>query len=205
VVTWVSEIGDLDSHDHIYAQRYSVNGVTLGAAVQVSTNTGIFRAQTVAPLADGGFVVAWQNNVITGGGSEILFQVFAASGGKLGGETVANTTTVSFQQSPAAVPLADGGFVISWESQFQDGSGYGVYAQRYDYKADAVGSEFRINSYTNSDQAAPSMATLTDGSLVVTWASYYLKLTFVAERPPPLPIAYQERLMAAETSAEYFS
>jgi hypothetical protein len=33
----------------------------------------------------------------------------------------------------------------------------------------------------------------------------HLKLTFVAERPPPPHIAYQELLMAAEASAEYFS
>jgi len=33
----------------------------------------------------------------------------------------------------------------------------------------------------------------------------HLKLTFVAERPPPPHIVYQEVLMAAETSAEYFS
>ncbi len=34
----------------------------------------------------------------------------------------------------------------------------------------------------------------------------YLKLTFVAERlPPPPHIAYQEVLMAAEPSEEYFS
>jgi hypothetical protein len=33
----------------------------------------------------------------------------------------------------------------------------------------------------------------------------HLKLTFIAERPPPPQIAYQELLMAAETSAEYFS
>jgi len=33
----------------------------------------------------------------------------------------------------------------------------------------------------------------------------HLKLNFVAERPPPPPIAYQELLMAAEASAEYFS
>jgi len=37
--------------------------------------------------------------------------------------------------------------------------------------------------------------------------AYFLdvKLSFVAERPPPPHIAYQELLMAAETSAEYFS
>jgi len=32
----------------------------------------------------------------------------------------------------------------------------------------------------------------------------HLKLTFVAERPPPPQMAFQELLMAAETSAEYF-
>jgi hypothetical protein len=33
----------------------------------------------------------------------------------------------------------------------------------------------------------------------------HLKLTFVAERPPPPRVAYQELLMAAEASGEYFS
>jgi hypothetical protein len=33
----------------------------------------------------------------------------------------------------------------------------------------------------------------------------HLKLTFVADRPPPPWVAYQKFLMAAETSAEYFS
>ncbi|MGQ9671880.1 MAG: hypothetical protein ACUVV5_01965 [Candidatus Aminicenantales bacterium] len=33
----------------------------------------------------------------------------------------------------------------------------------------------------------------------------HLKLTFVADKPPPPHPAYQEVLMAAEASAEYFS
>jgi hypothetical protein len=33
----------------------------------------------------------------------------------------------------------------------------------------------------------------------------HLKPTFVAERPPPHYIAYQEVLLAAETSAEYLT
>jgi len=33
----------------------------------------------------------------------------------------------------------------------------------------------------------------------------HLKLTFVTSKPPPSPIAYQEVLMTAETSSEYFS
>lgn len=34
---------------------------------------------------------------------------------------------------------------------------------------------------------------------------HHFKLTFVAERPPPPHLAYQERLMADETAYEYFS
>lgn len=33
----------------------------------------------------------------------------------------------------------------------------------------------------------------------------HLKLTFVAERPPPPHVAYQEILVAAEAGAKYFS
>jgi len=48
------------------------------------------------------------------------------------------------------------------------------------------------------------IAFLTDYS-VVDRIINHLKLTFVASKPPPPHIAYQEFLMAAETSSEYFS
>jgi hypothetical protein len=48
------------------------------------------------------------------------------------------------------------------------------------------------------------IAFLTDYA-VVDRIINHLKLTFVADRPPPPHIAYQEVLMAAEPSAEYIS
>ena len=48
------------------------------------------------------------------------------------------------------------------------------------------------------------IAFLTDFS-VVDRIIHHLKLTFVADKPPPPHIAYQELLMAAESPAEYFS
>ncbi len=48
------------------------------------------------------------------------------------------------------------------------------------------------------------IAFLTDYS-VVDRIIGHLKLTFVAERPPPTHLAYQELLTAAESSAEYLS
>jgi transposase len=48
------------------------------------------------------------------------------------------------------------------------------------------------------------IAFLTDYA-VVDRIINHLKLTFVAERPPPPHIAYQEVLMAAEPGGDYFS
>jgi len=48
------------------------------------------------------------------------------------------------------------------------------------------------------------IAFLTDYSMVDRIINH-LKLTFVAERPPPPHLVYQEFLMAAETPADYFS
>ena len=48
------------------------------------------------------------------------------------------------------------------------------------------------------------IAFLTDFS-VVERIIHHLKLTFVENKPPPPRIAFQEVLMAAEASAEYFS
>ena len=48
------------------------------------------------------------------------------------------------------------------------------------------------------------IAFLTDDA-VVDRIINHLKLSFIAERPPPPQIAFQEVLMAAEASAEYFS
>jgi hypothetical protein len=47
------------------------------------------------------------------------------------------------------------------------------------------------------------IAFLTD-YVVVDRIIHHLKLTFVADKPPPPQIVYQELLMAAEEQGEYF-
>jgi hypothetical protein len=73
------------------------------------------------------------------------------------------------------------------------------------------GAEIRRKVYEVDPMLCPQcggqmkvIAFLTDFS-VVDRIINHLKLTFVADKPPPPQVAYQELLMAAETSAEYFS
>jgi len=89
-----------------------------------------------------------------------------------GSDIAVNTTTTNSQEYASVAKLANGGFVVTWTSNGQDGDGNGVYGQRFDATGAAVGSEFRINTYTTDSQQDCSVAGLSGGGFVVTWSSY---------------------------------
>jgi large repetitive protein len=171
VVSWQSDSQD-GSSSGIYAKIYNAAGVAAGAEFRVNTYTNSDQGSpTVTELTDGGFVVTWQSNGQDGSGYSIYAQRYNAAGVAAGAEFRVNTYTNSNQGSPTITALTDGGFVVTWQSNSQDGSGYGIYAQRYNAAGQAAGSEFRVNTYTNSDQGSPTITALTDGGFVVSWAS----------------------------------
>ena len=88
-----------------------------------------------------------------------------------GYEFMVNTYTSSTQNQPSVAADADGDFVVIWQSDGQDGSGYGIYGQRYNSAGSTVGSEFRVNTYTTANQVAPVVSMAADGDFVVVWQS----------------------------------
>ncbi len=60
--------------------------------------------------------------------------------------------------------------IVVWQSALQDGSGFGVYAQRYNPTGLRVGGEFPVNSTTAGDQALPGVDLDTGGNFAVAWA-----------------------------------
>ncbi|MFN8710512.1 MAG: hypothetical protein ACK50J_27885, partial [Planctomyces sp.] len=67
---------------------------------------------------------------------------------------------------------SDGDFVIAWESEGEDNSGFAINAQRYNAAGTPQGIEFRVNATTLNDQKAPAVAMDSDGDFIVTWQSY---------------------------------
>jgi len=76
----------------------------------------------------------------------------------LGGELQVNTYTNNAQFYSAVAALVGGGYVVTWSSDGQDGSGWGVYGQRYDASGAASGGEFQVNNYTPNHQIYSSVA-----------------------------------------------
>ena len=182
VITWVSDGQDGDGFG-IYAQLFNADGTKDGDELQVNTYTTsnqmtsfpvpstVLVNQSIISLNDGGFVITWFSQGQDGDGDGVYAQRYDADGTAIGGEFQVNTYTTNGQSDPGATALNDGGFVITWMSDGQDGDGDGVYAQRYDADGTAIGGEFQVNTYTTNGQGYQSIAALNDGGFVIAWVS----------------------------------
>ena len=181
VVAWESfgQDGDGNSDDGdgnsegVYARRYDADGTARGGEFQVNTTTENHQQNpSVTALSDGGFVVAWESAGQGRNGDDVYGQRYDAAGETVGDEFRINTHRRNDQTDPSVTALSGGGFVVTWESENQDGGGTGVYGQRYDADGTAQGDEFRVNATVDGNQTNPSVTALTDGGFVVTWASF---------------------------------
>ena len=137
-----------------------------------TTVTSDQESPAIAGLSDGGYVITWESRDQDGDQFGIYAQRYDATGARVGTETHVSTQTANSQLGPAVSGLTGGGYIVIWISRLQDGSGYGIYGQRYDAAGVAAGAETRINSTTASDQYYPASTALSDGGYIVTWASY---------------------------------
>ncbi len=80
-----------------------------------------------------------------------------------------NTYTLDEQSFPCVANLTDGGNIYVWTSEGQDGSGKGIFAQRYNSNNQKQGDEFQINTETFGDQSFPKVTGLKDGGFVAVW------------------------------------
>ena len=116
-------------------------------------------------------MVTWSTLGDDGTSYNIFGQRYDASGTVDGAEFQVNATANDEQWVSTTAGLTDGGFVVTWTSNTQDGDGYGIYGQRYDAAGAAAGAEFQINTYTVGDQQFTDVTELPDGGFVVTWTS----------------------------------
>ena len=159
--------------DGIYLRRFGADGQPLAAESNVNTLPADVTSPAVAAHRDGNFVVAWESLGQDGSAWGIYAQRYDAAGQPRGGEFLVNTFVTGHQMAPTIAAADDGAFVIAWESLEQDGSGWGVYAQRYDSSGQPSGGEFRVNTTTAHDQRAPTLAMDAAGNFVVAWESQH--------------------------------
>lgn len=177
VVVWMSEIFGWPFDADIYARRYAADGTALGGEFRVNTHTALDQGlPSVAALAGGGFVVVWHSQEQDGDGYGVYGQRFAANGARVGSEFAINTTTAEPQWFPVVAGLADGGFVVAWQSGYMwspnDEPQMDLYGQRFAADGSPIGGEFRINAFDERDQTGAVIQPLADGGYLIAWNSF---------------------------------
>ncbi|KAJ3443888.1 insulin-like growth factor binding proteinn-terminal [Anaeramoeba flamelloides] len=173
VISWASYSQDAGSQAGIYAQIFDGPNSKVGTEFQVNTKTDKNQNYpSVSALLNGDqFVVTWESQDQGGGLFGIFAQIFDGPNSKVGSEFQVNTNTDKTQNLPSVASSLNGGtqFVITWQSNHQDGDFYGIYAQIFDGSNSKVGSEFHVNTNTTGNKKYPSVGYLSNTSFVISW------------------------------------
>ncbi|MCK4558682.1 MAG: T9SS type A sorting domain-containing protein [Calditrichia bacterium] len=173
VICWPSSDQD-GIRRGIIAQLFDNNGTKIGNKYQVNTSTEFAQSRPkVCTLSNSDFVICWQSHQQDGDELGIFGQRFSSDGVKKGQEFQVNTYVIDDQVAPDICSLADGGFVICWQSYGQEGWVYGIFAQIFNDNGKKTGYEFQVNTYTDNSQWIPSISGLANRDFVVCWESNY--------------------------------
>jgi len=156
----------------VFGQIFGSMGSKKGNEFQINnyTNSSQYRPD-VRYTRNDDFLVVWQSIGQDGSAEGVYGQWFNRSGNKITGEYQINQYFAG-EQLVAKIGMGDlHESIITWMSESQDLSGWGVYARVYNQSMLPVGNETLINQETSDDQRNPRISAIKNGYVVITWSS----------------------------------
>jgi Ca2+-binding RTX toxin-like protein len=149
------------------------NGLAFSGEFTFNTNVSNVQAlPAVAWLDAYKFVAVWTGFLADGSSFGVQYKVFYENGAVVIDESQVNSTTLNAQSDADVTALPDGGFAVVWaDSSGLDGdaSFASVKLQVFNSNGSKRGVETLVNTTTQIYQVEPSIDTLADGRLIVTW------------------------------------
>lgn len=141
----------------------------IGDEFRVNSTTANHQlAPDVAMDASGNFAVVFENTLpVTV--ANVSVQRYNAAGEPVGDEFLVNTTQNTDHTFPAIDMTPNGNFVVAWQDFGDDGSGTGVFAQRYNAAGQAQGANIPVNTTTTGAQSRADIAIADSNNFVVVW------------------------------------
>jgi len=107
-----------------------------------------------------------------GTGTNLWVRLFDSNGSALQPAPVPLNTsayTATDQREPRVVADGTGRFLVTWEDQSKDGSGYGIFARRFGNDGQPLGPEFQVNTNALGSQRNPKVCTDALGNFIIAW------------------------------------
>ena len=168
VVGWLNSNG---GNRNIEARLYNADGTPAANQFTMIDSTFDNENFDIGSSGTGGFVIATAGYNSDGDGGGVRGKRFQADGDEIGGEFQVNTTSAGDQIKPGIDVHTDGSFVIVFQGEGYDGSGYATILQRYDGSGVAQANNIRVNTNTLGTQGSPRVGYDSTGAFVVAFDS----------------------------------
>ncbi|MFM5948503.1 MAG: calcium-binding protein, partial [Novosphingobium sp.] len=178
MIVWqdLSLLGGDASGSSIKGQVVTAAGVKVGGEFLINTETaGNQNIPQLTLLTNGNVVVTWQDTSGTLGdaqGASVKAQILDASGNKIGGEFLVNTSTFDAQNNMEITALDNGNFIITWQDRSLTGGDAdftSIKAQIFSASGVPIGGEFLVNTSVAYGQTDPAIVELSNGQFVIAW------------------------------------
>lgn len=126
LVVWES-FGQDGDQTGVYGQRYTALGATSGPEFRVNLRTVDSQLEPAVGLAADGTAVIAFRDVARG----VLGRAFAADGSSFGGDFRISEPSPLDRGHPSIAVAGNSDFVVAWEGDGQDGSGFGIRARLF--------------------------------------------------------------------------
>ncbi len=173
-VSWVTSGSTLSLTD-VWVRTIGLDGSLGPGPIRAQQDGGYnssYPTETdVAWLDSGRLVVVWNAPGADLDQDGVLARIFDANGNPEGPAFLVNTYEIDLQVDPEVDSDSYGNFTVVWDSFWQDGSGEGIFAQRFDHLGQKLGNEMQVSSNAYSGQYEPSISIDWAGNSVVSFSS----------------------------------
>jgi large repetitive protein len=133
VVVWNGASEEDPNSSNVTMRFFDANGNPFDETLQVNEYAENVQGwNSSAQLESGGFVVVWRSNKQDGDGYGIFGRRLLTDGNPENNEFQINEYTLDNQDAPRVATFPDDSYIVVWQSDGQDGDGYGIFAQRFD-------------------------------------------------------------------------
>ena len=122
---------------------------------------------SISVLPEDRYAVVWESGPRSS--SDIFIRILDAQGQFLTEIQKVNSYHAGVQSDAATAALPSGDLLVVWASDGQDGSGEGIYGQRFSRAGAELGGEFRVSQTTSQNQSRPAVVAVGADQFVVAW------------------------------------
>jgi Ca2+-binding RTX toxin-like protein len=156
------------------AQVVEPNGSPVGDEFIIHEASSYDKLVNVAALPDGRFVVVWADasgSLDDKYGSAVYASIWNEDGTPASDTILVNTTTTGDQYSPDISAMSDGRFLVAWSDGYYTDD-MDIRGQVFAADGSKIGGELTLSEVSEGSKHYPSLATLADGRVAVSWSDY---------------------------------